>query len=103
MTAKKNGWGRIAFITTTIVAVFGAVAILDPWVPWAPKEEVSANFVMAAENTLDRHHSLVIKLTFLIEQAKNSGDQASEASWRKQLLDVQAKIKDLETEKVRRK
>ncbi len=103
MTAKKNGWRRIAFIAATIVAVGGAAAILQPLVPWAPKDWVITNFVMAAENTLDRYHTLLIKLTFLIEQAKNSGDQASQASWQKQLLDVQTKIRDLDAEKERRK
>ena len=98
-----NGWKRIAFITTTVVGVAAAATVLQPFVPWAPKEFVITTFAMAAENALDRHHSLLIKLTFLIEQAKNSGDQISQASWQKQLLDVQQKIRDLEAEKVRRK
>ena len=105
---KKNGWlGRAKIIALTIVAFGGAFAVFESlaarYAPWAPKELVHANFVMAAENTLDRHHSLIIKLTFLIEQAKNSGDATSQAAWQKQLLGVKQKIKELEADKVRRK
>ncbi len=99
MTTKKNGWGRIAFIATTIIAVVGALGVLDPWYPWAPRH----TFALAAENTLDRWRSDLLKLRFLVEQSKNSGDQVSQATWEKQLLAVELKIKTLEDEKVRRK
>ena len=103
MTAKINGWRRIAFIATTIVALAAVLAVIQPFVPWAPKDLVITTFAMAAENTLDRWRSELIKLKFLVEQTKNSGDQISQASWEKQLLAVQLKIKTLETEKARRK
>lgn len=99
MAAKRNGWGRIAFIATTIIAVGAALAVLDPWYPWAPRH----TFALAAENTLDRWRTELIKLTFLVEQAKNSGDQVSQASWTKQLLAAQQKINELVIEKALRK
>ena len=105
MTKKnvKNGWKRIIFIAVGIGAIGGAVAVLKPFVPWAPKELVGANFAAAAENTLDRWRTELIKLVFLAEQAKNSGDRASEASWKKQILTVQSKIDELVDEKARRR
>ena len=97
--AKKNGWKRIAFIAATIVTLGGAVAVLQPFAPWAPRH----TFALAAENTLDRWRTELIKLTFLVEQAKNSKDRASEASWKKQILEVQGKIDELVAEKAQRK
>lgn len=99
MTAKKNGWRRIALIAATIVALGGAAAVLKPYAPWAPRH----TFALAAENTLDRWRTELIKLRFLVEQTKNSGDRVSQASWEKQLLQVQQKINELVAEKARRK
>ena len=99
MTVKKNGWRRIALIATAVVAIGGAVAVLKPYAPWAPRH----TFALAAENTLDRWRTELIKLRFLVEQTKNSGDRVSQASWEKQLLQVQQKINELVAEKARRK
>lgn len=97
--AKKNGWTKFAAVASLIVVVGGAIAVLDPYWPWAPRH----TFALAAENTLDRWRTELIKLTFLVEQAKNAGDQVSQASWQKQLLTVQQKIAELVKEKARRK
>ena len=94
-----HAWKRIAFIAGTIIAVGGAAAIVEPYYPWAPRH----TFAMAAENTLDRWRTELIKLRFLVEQSKNSGDQVSQASWEKQMLAVQWKINALLQEKERRK
>ena len=99
MATKKNGWKRIVFGAALIVAVGGAATVLEPYAPWAPRH----TFAMAAENTLDRWRTELIKLQFLVEQTKNSGDRVSQASWEKQLLKVQQKIAALVAEKVRRK
>ena len=93
--AKKNGWKRIALIAATIVTLGGAVAVLKPYQPWAPRH----TFAMAAENTLDRWRTEYIKIKFLVEQAINSDDKISQANWEKQLLVVQEKIDELVAEK----
>ncbi len=98
-----NGWKRLAFIATAVVAVAGALSVLQPFVPWAPKQLVITTFAMASENTLDRWRTEMLKLKFLVEQAKNAGDRVSQVSWEKQLLAVKYKINALISEKERRK
>ena len=99
MTKKKDVWMRVAVFSGVIVTLGAASAVLQPFVPWAPKELVLSNFAMAAENTLDRWRSEYIKIQFLIEQARNASDQISQATWEKQLLVVKHKIAALEAEK----
>ena len=103
MATKKNGWKQIMIGAGVIASLGAAYAVLQPFVPWAPKGLVVQNFAAAAENTLDRWRTEYIKIKFLVEQSKNSGDRISQASWEKQLLEVQWKIKALEAEKTRRK
>ncbi len=100
MTAsKRNGWRKLAFIAATIVALGGAMAVLKDYAPWAPRH----TFALAAENTIDRWRTELIKLKFLVEQTKNAGDRVSQAAWEKQLLNVQQKIDELLAEKAQRK
>ena len=100
---KSNGWKRIALIAGAIAAIVVAVTAMDTYAPshapWAPRH----TFALAAENTIDRWTETLIKLKFLVEQTKNSGDRLSQASWEKQLLEVQRKINELLVEKAERK
>ena len=75
------------------------MAVLKDYAPWAPRH----TFALAAENTIDRWRTELIKLKFLVEQTKNAGDRVSQAAWEKQLLNVQQKIDELLAEKAQRK
>ncbi len=67
----KNGWKRIAYVATTIVAVGGAATVLAPYSPWAPR----ITFALATENTLDRLDNQLISLLILEAQAKAVKDE----------------------------
>ena len=45
---KRNGWKTLAFAATTIVAIGGAVTVLEAYAPWAPK----ITLAIAGENKL---------------------------------------------------
>ncbi len=92
MMAKKNGWRRIAVIATTIVALGGAVAVLRPYVPWAPR----ITFALATENTLARYDNQLITLLTLEAQAKAAQDWDQARRLRVLILNKERKIKEIE-------
>ena len=91
MTVKKNGWKRVALVATTIVALGGAVAVLKPYAPWAPK----ITFAMAAENKLARLDNRLFTLTELQEQARSRGDASAVRRLLKQIQAVEREIEKL--------
>ncbi len=85
---KSNGWRKIAFAATTIVAIGAAAAVLERYAPWAPK----VTFALAAENTLARLDNQLITLLTLAAAAKSINDDA--AARRLQLL-IKAKDREI--------
>ena len=64
--SKRNGWKKLAFIATTVVAVGAAATVLEGYAPWAPR----VTFALATENTLARLDNQLITLLALEAQAK---------------------------------
>lgn len=91
MTSKRNGWIRLAFIATTIVALGGAVAVLEPYVPWAPR----ITFAIAAENKIARLDNRLFTLIELQEQARSRGDAPAVRRLLKQIKAVEREIEKL--------
>ena len=91
MSSKRNGWKRIALAATTIVALGGAVAVLEPYTPWAPR----ITFAIAAENKLARLDNRLFTLTELQEQARARGDAAAGRRLLKQIKAVEREIEKL--------
>ena len=90
----KNGWKRIALVSTTIAALGGAAVVLEPYMPWAPK----IAFVWAAENILARLDNQLFTLTNLHAQAKAANDKESEKRLYEQIKRLERKIKKVEKE-----
>ena len=65
-----NGWKRIAVIAGSIAAIGGAVTVLAPYAPWAPR----VTFALATENTMARLDNQLITLLTLEAQAQATGD-----------------------------
>ena len=97
MAVQENGWKRIALIATSIIAIAGAVTILKPYVPWAPK----VAFVWAAENMLARLDNQLITLLTLESQAKAAKDLEQARRLRVLIQTKQREIKEVEREKSR--
>ncbi len=95
MTAPKNGWKRVALIATTIIAIGGATAILQPYVPWAPR----ITFVWAAENMLARLDNQLITLLTLEASAKASQEWEQARRLRVLIQTKEREIKEVEKAK----
>ncbi len=87
-----NGWKRLAFIATTIVAVGAAGTVLEAYAPWAPR----VTFALATENTLARLDNQLITLLALEAQAKAVKDVEAMRYFKIQITDKKRQIKDLE-------
>ena len=90
--SKRNGWRRVAFIATTIVALAGAVAVLEPYAPWAPRIALS----IAAENSLARLDSQLFTLIMAQEAAKVKRDMATVRRLEEQIRAKQRLIAEME-------
>jgi len=95
MTTQKNGWKRVALIATAIIAIGGAGAILQPYVPWAPR----VAFVWAAENMLARLDNQLITLMTLEAQAKATQDWEQARRLRVLINTKEREIKEVEKTK----
>ncbi len=92
MTVKKNGWRLLALVASAVVAVAGALAVLKPYVPWAPV----ITFALATENTLARFDNQLITLLTLEAQAKAAKDWDQARRLRVLILNKEREIKDIE-------
>ena len=101
MTAKRNGWKRVALVATTIVAMGGAAVVLEPYInlPWAPK----VAFVWAAENTLARLDNQLFSYEELLQKARDRGDAKAIRRQTKNVTDTRRKIKVVEEEMKKKK
>jgi hypothetical protein len=88
----RNGWKRLAFIATTIVAVGAAVTVLENYAPWAPR----VTFALATENTLARLDNQMITLLALEAQAKAGQDRDATRRLQALIRIKEREIKDLE-------
>lgn len=89
---NRNGWRKIALVATTVVAVGGAITILEAYAPWAPK----ITLAIAGENKLIRLDSALILLETLLDQAITMGNQAKVQSLKLRVVNKQREIKELE-------
>lgn len=91
MTKTRNGWIKIALVATTIVALGGAMAVLENYAPWSPR----ITFALATENTLARLDSRLFTLTELQEHARSRGDASAVRRLLKQIKAVEREIEKL--------
>ena len=91
--SKRNGWKRVAFIATTIVAIGAAWLVLEPYInlPWAPR----IAFVWAAENTLARLDNQLFTYEELLQQARDRKDAKAIRRQSKNIKDIQRKIDEI--------
>ncbi len=91
---KNNGWRKIAFAATAIVAVGAAGAVLEPYVkmPWSPP----IAFVWASENILARLDNQLFTYESLLQQAVDREDQRAIRRQTKNVKDTQRKIDEVE-------
>ncbi len=97
--AKPNGWKRVAFVATTIVAIGAAVTVLQPYAPWAPE----ITFAWAAENSLSRYRNQLVDLRIMEAKALAAKDHVALRVVRPLIADVQSKIEEVKAEKAKRK
>ena len=97
--SKRNGWKKIAFIATTIVAVGAAATVLEPYAPWAPK----VTFSWAAESILSRYHNQLVDLRIMEAKALDAKDHVALRVVRPLIADVESKIEEVKAEKAKRK
>lgn len=92
--SKRNGWKKLAFIATTVIAVGGALAVVESYIgtPWAPR----ITLAIAGENKLVRLDSQLILLETLLEQAIAMGDQTKAQNLKLRVVNKVREIKDIE-------
>lgn len=92
-----NGWKRIVFVCTTIVAVSAAVAVLEPYHPWAPR----ITFSMAAENTRTRLFNDLTALVIMLGQAEATNNEVAQLTLKRMIAEKKEQIADLERKKAK--
>ena len=99
MPKTSNGWRRIAFIATTVVALAAAATVLEPYTPWAPE----ITFAWAAENSLSRYRNQLVDLRIMEAKALAAKDHVALRVVRPLIADVESKIEEVKAEKAKRK
>jgi len=94
-----NSWRKIVYTAAGIVSIGTAIAILEPYAPWAPK----VTFVMAAENTRTRLFNDLTALTILLGQAEATNNKVAEGTLKRMIAEKNEQIKDLERKKAKHK